>query len=198
MVKQIWNYVRIKRKKQKQSPRGVLRNFAEIHRKTPVPESPATLLKKATLAQVFSCEFCEMSKNTFSHKTPPVAASEKKNKPFKDEQKQKVLFITNILITAKSISKWTNFVETSSPTTLFLSFVFLHIKWKIITKNNHKFCELEFYYLKNWKMIFELVIEFYFKLFNFISECAFTRVINVCRCDWIIQLWTVINVCKCD
>ena len=122
----------------------------------------------------------------------------KKKKPFKDEQKQKVLFITNILITAKSISKWTNFVETSSPTTLFLSFVFLHIKWKIITKNNHKFCELEFYYLKNWKMIFELVIEFYFKLFNFISECAFTRVINVCRCDWIIQLWTVINVCKCD
>ena len=40
----------------------------------PVPESlfliklqarPATLLKKETLAQVFSCEFCEISKNTF-------------------------------------------------------------------------------------------------------------------------------------
>ena len=26
---------------------------------------PATLLKKKTLAQVFSCEFCEISKNTF-------------------------------------------------------------------------------------------------------------------------------------
>ena len=26
---------------------------------------------------VFSCEFCEISKNTFFHKTPPVAASEK-------------------------------------------------------------------------------------------------------------------------
>ena len=26
---------------------------------------PATLLKKETLAQVFSCEFCEISKNTF-------------------------------------------------------------------------------------------------------------------------------------
>ena len=25
---------------------------------------PATLLKKETLAQVFSCEFCEISKNT--------------------------------------------------------------------------------------------------------------------------------------
>ena len=25
---------------------------------------------------MFSCEFCEMSKNTFSYRTPPVAASE--------------------------------------------------------------------------------------------------------------------------
>ena len=35
---------------------------------------PATLLKKR-LAQVFSCEFCEISKNSFSYRTPPVAAS---------------------------------------------------------------------------------------------------------------------------
>ena len=28
------------------------------------------------LAQVFSCEFCQISKNTFFHRTPPVAASE--------------------------------------------------------------------------------------------------------------------------
>ena len=38
-------------------------------------QRPATLLKKQTLAQVFSCEFCEISKNTFFHRTPPVAAS---------------------------------------------------------------------------------------------------------------------------
>ena len=31
---------------------------------------------KETLAQVLSCEFCEISKNTFSYRTPPVAASE--------------------------------------------------------------------------------------------------------------------------
>ena len=39
--------------------KGVLRNFtnSQIHRKTPVPGS---------LVQVFSCEFCEISKNTFS------------------------------------------------------------------------------------------------------------------------------------
>ena len=32
-------------------------------------------IKKETLAQVFSCEFCEIFKNTFSHRTPLVAAS---------------------------------------------------------------------------------------------------------------------------
>ena len=36
---------------------------------------PATLLKKETLAQVFYCEFCEISKNTFFHRTPLVAAA---------------------------------------------------------------------------------------------------------------------------
>ena len=36
---------------------------------------PAALLKKEALAQVFSCEFCEIFKKTFFHRTPPVAAS---------------------------------------------------------------------------------------------------------------------------
>ena len=36
---------------------------------------PATLLRKKTLAQVFSCEFCEIYKNTFYYGTPLVAAS---------------------------------------------------------------------------------------------------------------------------
>ena len=31
-------------------------------------------IKKDTPAQVFSCEFCEISKYTFSYRTPPVAA----------------------------------------------------------------------------------------------------------------------------
>ena len=48
--------------------------FCGIHRKTNVPESlfykvaglrPANLLKKETLVQVFSCEFCEIFQNTF-------------------------------------------------------------------------------------------------------------------------------------
>ena len=36
---------------------------------------PATLLKKNTLAQVFSCEFCEISKNNYFYRTPLVATS---------------------------------------------------------------------------------------------------------------------------
>ena len=41
---------------------------------------PATLLKKETLAQVFSSEFCEISKNTFFHRTPLAAASDRLSK----------------------------------------------------------------------------------------------------------------------
>ena len=33
-------------------------------------------IKKETLAQVFSCEFCELSKNTFLQRTPLMTASE--------------------------------------------------------------------------------------------------------------------------
>ena len=36
---------------------------------------PATLLKKKTLAQLFSCEFCEIYKSTFYYRAPLVAAS---------------------------------------------------------------------------------------------------------------------------
>ena len=32
------------------------------------------LYKKETLTQVFFCEFLEISKNTFSYRTPPVDA----------------------------------------------------------------------------------------------------------------------------
>ena len=36
--------------------------------------SACNFIKKETLAQVFSCEFCEISKNTFFYRTPLVAA----------------------------------------------------------------------------------------------------------------------------
>ena len=46
---------------------------------------PATqacnFIKKEALAQVFSCEFCKISQNTFSYRTPPVAASDEYLEP---------------------------------------------------------------------------------------------------------------------
>ena len=48
----------------------------KIHRKTPVPE----FFNKETLVQVFFCEFCEISKNTFSYRIPRVAAREQWDK----------------------------------------------------------------------------------------------------------------------
>ena len=64
--------------------KGVLRNFTKFTGKHLCQSlffnkvaglRPATLSKRRLWAQVFSCEFCEISKNTFLHRTPLVAAS---------------------------------------------------------------------------------------------------------------------------
>ena len=57
--------------------KGVLRNFAKFTGKhlCQSPQACNFILKKETLAQMFSCEFRKISKNTFSERTPPVAAS---------------------------------------------------------------------------------------------------------------------------
>ena len=52
----------------------VLRNFTNFTRKHP-RHGLFFNKEKETLAQACSCEFCEVSKNTFSGRTPPVAAS---------------------------------------------------------------------------------------------------------------------------
>ena len=38
------------------------------------PEA-CNFIKQEALTQLFSCEFCEISKNTFSYRTPPRVAS---------------------------------------------------------------------------------------------------------------------------
>ena len=65
---------------------GVLRNFAKFAGK-PLCQSlcfnivaglrpqACNFIKIEALAQVFSCKFCKISKNTFSYRAPPVAAS---------------------------------------------------------------------------------------------------------------------------
>ena len=63
--------------------KGALRNFAKITGKhlcqslflNKVAREAYNLSEKKTLVQVFSCEFCEISRNTFSYRTPTAAAS---------------------------------------------------------------------------------------------------------------------------
>ena len=63
--------------------KGVLRNFVKFSGKRMCQSlffnkvtslRPCNIIKKEILAEVFSCEFCEISKNTFSCRAPPVAA----------------------------------------------------------------------------------------------------------------------------
>ena len=57
--------------------KDVLWNFAKfrVNDRARVLEAAWNFIKKEALAQVFSSEFWEISKNTFSYRTPPVAAS---------------------------------------------------------------------------------------------------------------------------
>ena len=59
--------------------KGVLRNLEKFRvsffNKVAGQRQAINFIKKETLAQVFSCEFCEISKNTFSYRAPLVAAS---------------------------------------------------------------------------------------------------------------------------
>ena len=61
--------------------KGVLRNFVKFTTKHLGQSlffnkvAGLNFIKKETLVHVFSCEFCEISKNGFFYRTPPVAAS---------------------------------------------------------------------------------------------------------------------------
>ena len=79
--------------------KGVLENFAKFTWKHPCQSlsfNKVAFIKKETLAQVFSCEFCEISKNTVSYRTPPVAASVKKDYYWKLSQTEK--FVINVRV----------------------------------------------------------------------------------------------------
>ena len=59
------------------------------------PEA-CNFIKKESLAQVFSCEFCEISKNTFFHRTPLVAAS--KNLSWLLSYHKETLFLRGLIL----------------------------------------------------------------------------------------------------
>ena len=47
----------------------------EVTRRCEAEAEACNFTKKENLAQMFTCEFCEISKNTFSYKTRPAAVS---------------------------------------------------------------------------------------------------------------------------
>ena len=63
--------------------KDVLLNFTKFKGKhmcqslflTKLQASACNFIKKETLALVFSCEFCEISRSTVSYRTPPMTAS---------------------------------------------------------------------------------------------------------------------------
>ena len=58
--------------------KGCSKKFRKIHRKTPAQVSLfySNFVKKETLAQAFSCEFCEISMNAFYTEHLRATASE--------------------------------------------------------------------------------------------------------------------------
>ena len=57
--------------------KGGLKNFAKLtgkHLSQRCSPEACKFFKKETLALVFSCEFCEIFKDTFFYRSPPVAA----------------------------------------------------------------------------------------------------------------------------
>ena len=71
-------YFNNEQKKPKDSVRkDSVKDFKQRQRKRQKTQKtwPATLIKIKALAQGFSCEFCEISKNIFSYRTTQVAAS---------------------------------------------------------------------------------------------------------------------------
>ena len=79
--------------------------------------------KKETLAQVFSCEFWKISKNTFSYRKPPLAASYVKFPYIKNLCDYLHIIIISKSIFATGTSHWATVFSVNS------------ISWIILSKN---------------------------------------------------------------
>ena len=60
---------------------SVKKVFLEISQNLQENTCSRVFIEKETLAQVFSCEFCEVSKNTYFHRTPLLVACDPKFNP---------------------------------------------------------------------------------------------------------------------
>ena len=91
-------------------------------------DSGLNFVKKQTLAQLFSCELCEMSKNTILHRTPLVAASEIQQNSLENTCARVSFLIKMQACEFPEISKNTLFYRTL-PVAAFGIFFTLHLYW---------------------------------------------------------------------
>ena len=89
-------------------------------------QKPATLSKKRLWhRQVFYCEFCEISKNTFFHRSPRVAASERlrKERKFTSEASSFFLYLCSGFCKVFYVWKWKKKISA------FSSIIFSEYDW---------------------------------------------------------------------
>ena len=94
-------------------------------------------MKKETLAQMFFCEFCEISTNTFFYRTPPVAASvlpgnRKQLASLSRDYADDATTDDDELFCSISVDKWSNSELISNR----------HHYWKFLPLQTPTFCEL--------------------------------------------------------
>ena len=77
------------------------------------------LITLHNLAQVFCCEFCETSKNTFSYRTPPVVAS--------------VIYVASVSILLE-MNLQRNVQDRSSGKSNY-NYLFAQLGWKVLSSN---------------------------------------------------------------
>ena len=88
--------------------KGVLKNFTKFTwkhmcqsfylNKAALRPEACNVIKKLTLAQAFSCKFCEISKNRFSYRTTPVAVSVHYNKKTRQCRECQKFYLPNLQI----------------------------------------------------------------------------------------------------
>ena len=108
--------------------------FHKIHRKTPVPESLFLIKLQAlgTLAQVFSCEFCEISKNTFFTEYVWTTASEWKLQGFSWRLDSHICYSYILLINTPDINSWY-----TNPPPYFQRNRFFSLSWIKVMKTSN-------------------------------------------------------------
>ena len=77
--------------------KGVLEISQNSQENTCVKSSGLQLYEKRDSGQVFSCEFGEISKNTFFYRTPLVAASETTHSIIHSERKARYIHLVNFI-----------------------------------------------------------------------------------------------------